>query len=125
MVKRLKRREIKVKTLRHGSIRVQTLVSWCLRWRRFVAPIVRFFSPGYSWCKRCGLPWSVVTGHSTDYTESRACAPLCNFCWKELEPVDRLPFYEILIADWKANGPCNGYDEKIFNSIRKAVIAGW
>lgn len=124
MVKTPKRKEIKVKTLRYGSIRIQTLVNRRLWRRRLVAPIVRLLSPGYSWCYRCGLPWSVVTGHETNYTESRGCFPLCGFCWGELELADRLPFYESLIIDWETEGPCDGYDEEIYNSIRKAVITG-
>ena len=40
MGSKMKRKNITVKTLKYGSIKIETVISWKLRWRKFVAPMV-------------------------------------------------------------------------------------
>jgi len=59
---------------------------------------------GYGGCYRCGDTWNWKTAHSTPYEEGRACFPLCEECWSELTPDERLPYYEELVAVWGERG---------------------
>lgn len=62
--------------------------------RRMLANIAREFAPGYSHCYRCGMPWKFTEGHATPYKTSHggtACLPLCEHCWGDLTPEERLP----------------------------------
>lgn len=90
-----------------------------LRLRRFISPIIKFFSPGYTWCDRCKLSWTVVSPHVTYYNSIYGCFALCETCWSELEPTDRLPFYEIVIDAWRNSGSSS---EEDFKNIRLAVL---
>lgn len=72
---------------------------------------------GYSWCGRCETPWRFVQGHSTSYTEGRACFPLCEKCWSDLTINERLPYYRELWEKWD-----EGYAE--WENIRAAVEQG-
>jgi hypothetical protein len=60
----------------------------------------RSMCPNNSFCYRCGRPWCAAQGHDTQYTEGSACFPLCEECWLELTPKERLPFYRHLVDDW-------------------------
>ena len=91
--------------------------------RMIVGKFARFEHKGWGDCGRCGRPWSICEGHTTDYTvsdadtiamakmeaklsniseeqvalsPSRGCFPLCESCWKELTIEQRLPFYHAL-----------------------------
>lgn len=81
------------------TIKGQQVDEW-LAIRRALAPMAVKLSPGYSACKHCGMPWPVVTNHSTPYTQGRACFPLCDMCWTMLLPEERLPYYEQLVKEW-------------------------
>lgn len=56
----------------------------------------RLLPSHFSGCGRCKLPWNVVEGHSIAYSRTSGCFPICNECWDDLTPVDRVPFY----LDW-------------------------
>jgi hypothetical protein len=38
------------------------------------------------------------------YTESKGCLPLCEACWADLTPQERLPFYRVLWDRWNHGG---------------------
>jgi len=73
--------------------------------RKMLGYISRILSPGFGWCRRCGISWKFVDGHSTMYTESSGCFPLCKRCWVELDTaVNRFPYYKELYKDWEKYG---------------------
>ncbi len=78
-------------------------------------------APGYSWCFRCETPWLFVKGHDTKYSPDRACFPLCEKCWGELTPDERLPYYRQLWEHWK---DVSSVDGKEWPAIEAAVLAG-
>jgi hypothetical protein len=71
-------------------------------------------------CGRCKVSWKWVDGHSTDYGHGRGLFPLCEKCWSELTPKERLPYYEDLMEIWKKQGCQSEYEDE----IREAVLAG-
>lgn len=81
------------------------------RWSRILAP-------GYSWCEKCGTPWRFVAEHVTDYTATRGIFPLCEKCWAELSPEERLPFYWAVWSNW----PRENGDQ--WPLVRVAVLEG-
>lgn len=88
------------------------------------ARLTRLGYPGWSHCGRCGFPWSVVTGHTTDYTDLNGCFPLCETCWQVLTPVKRIPYYDDLIDDWASQGADTQLLELDRALIRVAVMLG-
>ena len=87
-------------------------------------------SPMYSWCGRCGMPWSVTKHHETRVTEVSGIFPLCEICWKDLTPQDRLPYYRNLYESWRKTMPetlPDGSPAKLnltLEEIEAAVLAG-
>lgn len=65
-----------------------------------IGRIGRLFAPSYGQCLRCKTPWRFVRYHVTDYHPNHGCLPLCEKCWAELTPAQRLPFYQELIESW-------------------------
>jgi hypothetical protein len=66
-----------------------------------IGRIGQVFAPGYGWCLRCKTPWLFVSWHDTQYgADGNGCLPLCEKCWGELTPAQRLPFYRQLIESW-------------------------
>ena len=90
--------------------------------RRALGFISKIFSPGYSFCMRCGITWKFVKGHSTSFTKTDGCFPLCEYCWNILEtPENRLPYYKRLFNEWKQWGEQS--IEK-WDEIKKAILEG-
>ena len=59
------------------------------------AAFERLLAPGYGWCYRCKRPWKYAEPHTTWYSESAGCFPLCETCWTRLgAPEARRPYYE-------------------------------
>ncbi len=75
-----------------------------LRIGSFLASILGF-GCGYGRCSKCKTPWDLVKGHSTTYSETYACFPLCEKCWQELTPDTRMPYYMQLVDEWEKNSP--------------------
>ncbi len=62
--------------------------------KRIIPYLERCAFPGYSYCQKCGRPWAVTDGHTTDYGRGWGTFPLCKTCWEVLEtPENRLPYY--------------------------------
>lgn len=79
-------------------------------------------APGFGDCLRCHTAWAFVKGHTTHYTPSSGCFPLCEACWSELTPPERLPYYERLWARWQADSTDKEPD--VWEQIKEAVMAG-
>jgi hypothetical protein len=79
-------------------------------------------APNLSWCYRCHTTWAYVVPHETRYSVSSACFPLCEKCWADLTPEQRLPYYEALISEWMMSHPSHHVDSA--DQIRAAVLAG-
>lgn len=89
------------------------------RWSQLLAP-------GYSFCRRCKTPWRFVKWHDTSYGRGHGCLPLCQMCWSELTPEQRLPYYLELIASWHERYPHDAgptFDEE-WAQVRDAVLRG-
>lgn len=89
--------------------------------RRTLAAVARAAAPGYGSCYRCGMPWKFTEHHTTYYSNGRGCFPLCEQCWGELTPEQRLPFYERLLHDWHAERAVEGGQAE---AIIGAVVRG-
>lgn len=59
---------------------------------------------GRRWRGGCVRCYSKKTYHITDYMEGRGCFPLCERCWSELTPEQRLPWYRKLWDVWNYGG---------------------
>ena len=80
---------------------------------------------GYGSCKRCGRTWNICKDHCTPYTEDEfggGCFPLCEECWSELLPEERLPYYIRLMDEWQKGG--SDKPGRIWETLRKNVIDG-
>ncbi len=74
----------------------------------------------FSACGRCETSWKYTEGHTTYYSETSGMFPLCESCWQQLTPSERLPYYKKLYNDWKRMG-----DTVVsWENIEKAVLAG-
>ncbi len=56
-------------------------------------------SSRFSGCGRCGGTWNWKEPHSTWYG-AEGMFPLCEECYQELTPKERVPFYEALWSSW-------------------------
>ena len=92
-----------------------------LLWRKVKSFYEKPFALGYGSCGRCGRTWKFVKGHSTNYSENHGCFPLCENCWKDLTPEQRLPYYRDLFDDWSIHGNIN---ESLWVNIKTAVLTG-
>jgi len=95
--------------------------------RKLIGFIERLIFPGYGSCYRCGRTWNVTKYHATNYTGERGCFPLCEVCWSELTPIQRLPYYHDMFSKWPSDG---GYHaggmswDEVRVAIEKAVLDG-
>lgn len=71
-----------------------------LFFRSIAGFFARLISPRYGACLRCGMSWRVTKHHSTNVTERSGMFSLCESCWKDLTPQDRLPYYRKLYESW-------------------------
>ena len=79
----------------------------------------RAVSPGWGYCLRCGLPWRFVEGHTTWYTETSGCFPLCAGCWQMLgSPEARIEYYAEMIRGWEKQHPVSDDTRR---AIQRAV----
>lgn len=107
-------------TERRGTSELTCLL-YPLWLRTTLGYIFKVLTPGYSCCHRCERPWSIAEHHSTRYTENRGCFPLCELCWQELEPKDRLPYYRELYNEWQH---WSIEEDETWKNIKEAVLAG-
>jgi len=76
--------------------------------------IISFFlkiiSPGFSYCEKCGLPWSFCNPKTVYYTNSRGTFATCDVCWDNstLEELQR--YYTIVYNHQKRSSIQSGYE---------------
>lgn len=89
-------------------------------WKLRIGRLSSFLAPGYGACARCHTNWHYVEGHSTMVTDGRGCFPLCEHCWAELSPSQRVPYYRDLWDKWQSQGSEAEYD---WPTMQRAVLA--
>ena len=88
-----------------------------LKVRLLFSKLAQLLYPGYSFCGRCKMPWSLVELHNTHYNNHQGCFPLCEDCWNDLSINDRLPYYEYLVFyEWGK--------PDLWKDIEQAVLNG-
>lgn len=96
-----------------------TLRYWTRRFSWRIGKLSGYFSPGYGACFRCHTNWDYAHYHITDVPQSGGCFALCEPCWTDLTPKERLPFYRQLFDRWVLDG-CNDRD---WNEYREAILS--
>jgi hypothetical protein len=86
-----------------------------------IGRISRLLSPGRGACRRCHTTWRFVKPHHTEYMDWRWCVPLCEKCWSELTPQQRLPYYYDMILEWMKD---SDVDTETIVAIQNAVMEG-
>jgi hypothetical protein len=96
-----------------------------LKWfaRRTVAFLFNWIFMGYSNCGCCKRAWPLVRKHHcNDYSRGRAMFPLCEACWKDLTPEQRMPYYMKLIDSWEESSDGKNHNDLSYSDIRKAIF---
>lgn len=92
--------------------------------RKLHGSITQLFSH-FGSCGRCNRNWGICQGHDTKYSEYYGMFPLCEDCWQELTPEQRLPFYHATIERWESSGrpDKNGVPwEDVYTAVTVAVL---
>lgn len=91
-----------------------------------LGPMGKLLAPGWGDCLRCHTPWKFVHYHTTSWGRS-GCIALCEKCWAELTPQERLPFYRQLVELWHHEYPETkpglSFDEE-WALVEPVVLAG-
>jgi hypothetical protein len=91
-----------------------------LFFRKLIGIICTPFSLGYGSCFRCKRTWNICKGHATYYSSGDGCFPLCEPCWKELKPFERIPYYKKLFGEWEKFQPVEfSKKELIIKAVRE------
>lgn len=98
-----------------------------LQGRIKIGKISEMMFPDTASCGRCHMSFAIDVFHSTPYRMGSGCFPLCEYCWKDMSPEERLPYYMELVDSWVSHGDDN-YNgvpwEKIREMISTAVLDG-
>lgn len=97
--------------------------------RQMIGIITNPHYPNISVCGHCGCNWEIVGAHNTPYGEKEnACFSLCEGCWQDLTPEQRLPHYRNLYKLWQSLSKkehMNGTPwEQVWREMETAVLAG-
>ena len=88
-----------------------------------IGPISQKITPHLGTCLHCKTTWRFVKPHATPFNEHEGAFPLCEKCWRELTPEQRLPFYWLLLLKWNMeDGTELSEDER--DALRAAVLNG-
>ena len=101
-----------------------------LFFRKLHGILLNWAHPGYGRCSRCERVWGICEPHITSYDGDGpfkghgGCFTLCEECWMELTPQERLPHYLRLLYSWMSYGsathrgmPWNIAQKKIEESV--------
>lgn len=91
--------------------------------RRLAGDLTRWWFVNYGCCGRCRRPWAIAKYHITDYSDGTGCFPLCESCWRELVPEQRLRYYRELVDQWSNYPGAKDYGIT-WELIRRAVLEG-
>jgi hypothetical protein len=78
----------------------------------------------YGSCYKCNITWDQCKGHATPINKSESMFPLCEKCWIELTPEQRLPFYYKLIGELIGQLGSKAITKEEIISIHENVLAG-
>ncbi len=87
--------------------------------QRVIGWLQQFMALGYSTCECCGRPWRYAEEHTTYFSASTGCFPLCETCWKAMTPPQRVAFYWRLHRGWRWSK-----FEREWPLIKTAVLQG-
>ena len=92
---------------------------------RFDKSVAYLVDHPYGRCSRCSLSWKRVNGHITTIIDTNSgMFVLCDACWGELTPEDRLPHYRVAFDrntfDAERNGRTYEYS---WEDLKKSVLA--
>jgi hypothetical protein len=72
-----------------------------MRIRRFLAVLARIVSPGYSWCRECGMPWKFTKEHVIRYDRWSGIFFTCESCWPKLSVEERVAYaHQVVYGEW-------------------------
>jgi len=94
-----------------------------LEQRQAISIKVAHLYQGFGRCGRCARPWPICESHTTPYKEGYGMFPLCQDCWEELTPQERLKYYYQLCLEWSSFGANEG-DDFVWKEIETAVLKG-
>ena len=69
-------------------------------------------------CERCGISWKWLEPHTTMFRSGTGVFALCERCWAELAPSDRMFFYRLAFDHWKTGSV------ETWKEIERAVLEG-
>jgi len=98
-----------------------------LKSRKSLGKVSEIMFPDFASCKRCHISIAVQDFHSTPYSKGSGCFPLCEYCWNDMKPEERLPYYMGLVDSWvlHGGGDYNGVSwEDVRSMISNAVLSG-
>ena len=94
-----------------------------LRIRKLIGDFTQLFNIHYSACGRCNRHWGICKRHSTDVVRGVwGCFPLCEDCWQELTPEERLPYYRAHYE--RGMEGSDPYEDGTWEDMKKAVLEG-
>ncbi len=79
-------------------------------WR--LGRLSQWLFPHFSSCGRCHTTWNIVEGHTISYCPTGGMFALCEECWRDLLPTERLPFYHRTWLEWRLDALRSGYEPK-------------
>lgn len=88
-----------------------------------IGPISQKITPHLGACLHCKTTWRFVKPHATPFNEHEGALPLCEKCWRELTPEQRLPFYWLLLLKWNMEDGTE-LSEAERDALRAAVLDG-
>lgn len=59
-----------------------------------IGKISKLMFPDYGQCRRCRTTWNLVAPHVVYYQQGHGLFRLCEKCWQDVAPVDRLPYFD-------------------------------
>ena len=73
------------------------------------------YANGIGGCLRCGDRWNWKPIHSTMYSTTNSCFPLCEPCWQGATPGDIRHYYSELVRMWRRDG--SFYDQEFEDDL--------
>ena len=78
---------------------------------------------GFGSCYHCHDTWNYSKEHATYYDNGFACFALCQRCWQQMTPNQRMPYYMLLISNWIRQAPDERAIAKIIGKWPKITAA--
>jgi len=94
---------------------------------KLVVKILRFFSPGFSHCEKCGLPWNSCKPKGVNYSDHMGTFATCDVCWDNSTLEELNCYYTIVYITQKINMTKNGYKmdhtlEHLLECVKKEYL---